>query len=41
MLKERTIHVVVVKKDHGTGIDITEGFDKVVKYRGEEILVTL
>jgi alpha-D-xyloside xylohydrolase len=39
MLKQRTINVVVVSKNHGAGIEIAEGFDKVVHYGGKEIKV--
>lgn len=41
MLKNRTINVVLVSKDHGTGIDISKKFDKVVKYYGKRITVKL
>ncbi len=36
MLKERSIQVVIVKKDHGTGIDICEIPDKVIHYVGDK-----
>ncbi len=41
MLKERTVNSVVVSKDHGTGIEIADRFDKVIEYRGKEIKVRL
>ena len=41
MLKERAINVVVVSKDHGTGIGTADRFDRVVQYRGEKITVKL
>jgi alpha-D-xyloside xylohydrolase len=41
MLKKRTINVVVVSKDHGTGIGVAERFDKVIEYSGNEIKVNL
>lgn len=41
MLKERTINVVVVSKDHGTGIGTADRSDRVVQYRREEITVKL
>jgi alpha-D-xyloside xylohydrolase len=37
MLKERTINVVVVSRGHGTGVEVSDRFDKVVRYRGEKI----
>ena len=41
MLKERTVNVVLVTRDHGTGIGITDRCDRSVVYRGEEITVKL
>ena len=41
MLKERTINVVLVTRDHGTGLEITERSDEVIRYRGKEITVRL
>jgi alpha-D-xyloside xylohydrolase len=41
MLKERTIKVVIVGKDHGTGIEICETPDKEVVYVGEEMVIKL
>jgi alpha-D-xyloside xylohydrolase len=37
MLKERTINVVVVSRGHGMGVEVSDRFDKVVRYRGEKI----
>jgi alpha-D-xyloside xylohydrolase len=37
MLKERTIDVVVVSRGHGTGVEVSGRFDKVLRYRGEKI----
>jgi len=39
MLKERVFHVVLVKENHGTGIEITERSDKIVRYYGKEIVI--
>ncbi len=39
MLKERTIKIVRVGHEHGTGLNIEERPDKVVKYVGKEITV--
>jgi alpha-D-xyloside xylohydrolase len=39
MIKERKIQIVLVSKDHGTGIDITAKPDKEVTYNGEEVLI--
>jgi alpha-D-xyloside xylohydrolase len=41
MLIERTVNVVLVTKDHGTGLEITDRSDKVVTYRGKELTVKL
>ncbi len=41
LLKKRTFKVVIVEKDHGAGIEITDSFDKVVEYRGKEIITRL
>jgi alpha-D-xyloside xylohydrolase len=41
MLKERTVNIVLVSKAHGTGIEITDRFDKVVRYDGKEIKAKL
>jgi alpha-D-xyloside xylohydrolase len=41
MLKERTINIIVVSKGHGTGVEVGDRFDKVVRYRGEEITLKL
>jgi alpha-D-xyloside xylohydrolase len=39
MLATRTFHVVVVKKGHGTGVEVAAAPDKVVLYRGERQIV--
>jgi len=39
MLKERTINVVIVKENHGNGLEICRQFDKTIKYSGKEIQV--
>jgi alpha-D-xyloside xylohydrolase len=36
MLKTRTIKVVLVDEKHGTGIEISQLFDKVIVYNGDE-----
>jgi len=41
MLKERTFNVVLVNKDHGTGVEATGMPDKVVSYEGTKQLVQL
>jgi alpha-D-xyloside xylohydrolase len=41
MLKERTINVVVVSRGHGTGVEVSDRFDKVVRYCGEKITLRL
>jgi alpha-D-xyloside xylohydrolase len=41
MLKERTFKIILVEKDHGTGIEITRQFDKEIKYMGDEIFIKL
>jgi alpha-D-xyloside xylohydrolase len=35
MLKARTFQVVVVRKGHGAGLDVTQTPDKVIAYQGE------
>ncbi len=39
MLKERSFQVVLVKKGHGTGVEITEKPDETVLYKGRKISV--
>jgi alpha-D-xyloside xylohydrolase len=41
MLKEKTINIVVVSPDHGTGVEVTEKVEKVVKYDGAEKTIEL
>jgi alpha-D-xyloside xylohydrolase len=41
MLKERSFNIVVVGKDHGTGIETTGTPDKVISYQGERQVVQL
>lgn len=41
MLKERTFHIVYVRKNHGTGVDVTENADITVKYSGKLIKVKI
>ena len=41
MLKDRTFNVVLVTKDHGTGIEVTDKADKVVSYTGAKQVVQL
>ena len=41
MLKERTINLVLVKENHGDGLDISSKPDKTVKYNGTELTVKL
>ena len=39
MLKKRTINVIRVGREHGTGLNIPDRFDKVVSYNGKEVTV--
>jgi len=39
MLKKRHFHIVLVKKDHGTGVEITDKPDKVILYKGKKQIV--
>jgi len=39
MLKERIINVVLVGRDHGTGLNVADRFDTVVKYKGKEVTI--
>jgi alpha-D-xyloside xylohydrolase len=41
MLKNRTFKVVFVSPNHGTGIEVTDEIEKVVKYNGMEEIVVL
>ena len=41
MLKERTINLIVVKENHGNGLDISLKPDKTLKYNGTELTVKL
>jgi alpha-D-xyloside xylohydrolase len=41
MLKSRTFRVVVVRTDHGIGVDAADKADKVVSYRGKQVVVSL
>jgi alpha-D-xyloside xylohydrolase len=41
MLNERTFDLVLVTRDHGTGLENTDRCDRKVAYRGEEIMVKL
>jgi alpha-D-xyloside xylohydrolase len=41
MLKERTFNVIIVGKDHGTGVEITDKPDKTISYQGDRQVVQL
>jgi alpha-D-xyloside xylohydrolase len=41
MLKERRFHIIIVGKDHGTGIETTDNPDKVVSYEGKQQTIQL
>ena len=41
MLKERTFNIVLVKKNHGTGVDISSQPDKTIKYNGATLEIIL
>ncbi len=41
MLKARTFHVLIVRKGHGTGVEVTDNPDKVISYQGEQQTVAL
>ena len=41
MLRNRIFNVVIVSKDHGTGVEISSKFDKVIKYRGKEVKIKI
>ncbi len=36
MLEQRTFNIVIVKEGHGTGLEISSGFDKAVSYNGKK-----
>ncbi|MCX6168242.1 MAG: DUF5110 domain-containing protein [Ignavibacteriales bacterium] len=39
MVQERIFNIVLVKEDHGIGIDSSTGVDKTVKYKGKKIKI--
>jgi alpha-D-xyloside xylohydrolase len=41
MLKKRSFNIVIVGKDHGTGVETTGNPDKVILYQGERQIVQL
>jgi alpha-D-xyloside xylohydrolase len=41
MLNQRTFQIIMVSKDHGTGVEITKNPDKTIKYNGTECIVQL
>ena len=41
MLQERTFHVVVVRKGHGTGVEVADAPDKVISYAGVQQIVPI
>jgi alpha-D-xyloside xylohydrolase len=41
MLKERSFNLVIVGKDHGTGVETTDKPDKTILYQGERQIVQL
>lgn len=41
MLQSRQFKVVVVKKDHGIGVDISKDVDKIINYSGSRIIESL
>lgn len=41
MLKARTFHVVLVRKGHGTGVEVTDKADELISYHGEQQIVQL
>jgi hypothetical protein len=40
MIENRTFNVVLVKENHGVGVDPVSTVDKTVRYSGEEVTVT-
>ena len=41
MLQQRTFRIVLVRTDHGAGIESTEQADAVVRYSGKETIIPL
>ena len=41
MLKQRSFKIIVVGKDHGTGVEVTDNPDKTVVYEGERQMIQL
>jgi len=41
MLKERSFNIVIVGRDHGTGVEITDKPDITILYQGERQTIQL
>jgi hypothetical protein len=41
MLKDRTFNIIIVGKDHGTAVEVTDKPDKAISYNGEKQSVQL
>jgi hypothetical protein len=40
MLEQRTFRVVLVRENHGAGVNAADEVDKIVQYSGKQITVT-
>jgi alpha-D-xyloside xylohydrolase len=41
MLNERKFHIIIVGKSKGNGVELTESPDKVIQYKGQEVIIQL
>jgi hypothetical protein len=41
MLDKRTFHLIIVRENHGTGIEITPTPDRIVQYDGKRQVIRL
>jgi alpha-D-xyloside xylohydrolase len=41
MLKQRNLHIIVVGKSKGNGVELTASPDKIIQYNGQEVTVQL
>jgi alpha-D-xyloside xylohydrolase len=41
MVQERNFNIVIIWKNHGTGVETTDNPDKVVSYHGERVTIQM
>lgn len=39
MLKTRTFNIVLVSRDHGTGLETSKSFDKIIQYSDSKVII--